>query len=180
MQKSLVTLGALILIMGTPNYTIDDAHYGNYTYPKTGTRCCSYQDRIDMNPLKKAILDRADQNTLNRLLASNAPVDIRDERQRTPLHWAALMGDAAAAEMLLARGADVMAQDFQGNTPLHLATAFSTNYHERKKTIQVLLEYKAEILETNDRGYTPVELGMPHGFRDQLYLYALQEGSSGV
>lgn len=180
MKKSLVTLGAFFLIMGAPNYTIDDGKYGNYTYPKTGIRCCSYQDRIDMNPLKKAILDRADQDTINRLLASNAPVDIRDDRQRTPLHWAALMGDAATTELLLARGADVMAQDFQGNTPLHLATAFSTNYLERKKAIQVLLEYKAEIFEPNDRGYTPVELGMPNGFRDQLYLYALQEGVSGV
>lgn len=44
-----------------------------------------------------------------------------DEEQRTPLHWAAGMGHADVAALLLKEGAKLEAADSKGNTPLHYA-----------------------------------------------------------
>lgn len=44
-----------------------------------------------------------------------------DEEQRTPLHWAAGMGHADVAAVLLKEGAKLEAADSKGNTPLMYA-----------------------------------------------------------
>ena len=44
-----------------------------------------------------------------------------DEEKRTPLHWAAGMGHAEVATMLLKEGASLEAADSKGNTPLMYA-----------------------------------------------------------
>ena len=47
--------------------------------------------------------------------------NLRDEDQKTPLHWAALRDSIAVAKLLLDRGADYEARDNWQQTPLHLA-----------------------------------------------------------
>jgi len=47
-----------------------------------------------------------------------------DEEKRTPLHWAAGMGHADVATLLLKEGAALEAADSKGNTPLMYAGAF--------------------------------------------------------
>ena len=65
-----------------------------------------------------AALLAEDIPTLERLLASGSPLEIRDAQHRTPLMWAVQLGDAEAVERLLAQGADPDANDPFGDTAL--------------------------------------------------------------
>ena len=60
--------------------------------------------------------------TVNFLLKKGAKIDATDERKRTALHQAVLVGcnDKVVMALLLA-GADVSAKDVRGRTPLTLA-----------------------------------------------------------
>lgn len=59
---------------------------------------------------------------------------LQDEEGRTPLHFAADRGHAAAASRLLELGARIDAQDSDGMTPLAYAVAC-----ENEKAIEVLV-----------------------------------------
>jgi hypothetical protein len=48
-------------------------------------------------------------------------VNAADAEKRTPLHWAAGMGHADVAALLLKEGASLEAADSKGNTPLMYA-----------------------------------------------------------
>lgn len=48
-------------------------------------------------------------------------MDLRDDGQCTPLHFAADRGQLEVATLLIQRGAQVNAQDIDGQTPLHYA-----------------------------------------------------------
>lgn len=53
-----------------------------------------------------------------------ASVGVPSNNGRTPLHQAALGGNAEAVEVLIRSGAEVNSSDTLGDTPLHLAIAF--------------------------------------------------------
>jgi ankyrin repeat protein len=55
------------------------------------------------------------------LIESGADINVRDERGRTLLHFAALNGHNDVARLLLTKGADVNATDEIGFTPIHCA-----------------------------------------------------------
>jgi len=64
-----------------------------------------------------------DVGRLNSLIASKAPIDVKDYDKRVPLHYAGWNGFAAAVQVLLNAKAEVTAKDRYGITPLHLANA---------------------------------------------------------
>ena len=80
-------------------------------------------------------LKDADQRTAvhlavaqNNMVVVNALIDfehcdvsVRDNMNRTPLHWAAVLGSVNIVQTLLARGADHAAADSNGATALHYA-----------------------------------------------------------
>src|SRR4051794_40189167 len=79
----------------------------------------------------------------------DAPIDDKDYRQRTALHYAAKFGHTACLEALLHCGANVNATDFEYNTPLHAASSFC-----HIDSVKVLLQFGADTNVQNSCGQT--------------------------
>jgi len=79
----------------------------------------------------------------------------RDRAGRTPLHYAALEGDAARVLDLIEAGYDVNEPDANGFTPLH----FAAQSHVLDVT-RVLLERGANIDAVNKFGNSPLLVAM--------------------
>ena len=60
-------------------------------------------------------------NEVNDLIKKNATIDIRNNKQQTPLHLAALNGHIDVAQALIRAGASINATDKDDNTPLYNA-----------------------------------------------------------
>ena len=97
----------------------------------------------DLEAIKKHIAEGADVNALH--------------FEMPPLTWAAMMGQTAAAELLLEHGADIKGRNRDGNTALHLAVFLG-----RAETAELLLKNGADVHARNNDGGTPVDiLGVP-------------------
>ena len=80
--------------------------------------------------------------------------DVNEMRfEMPPLAWAAMMGETAAAELLLQHGADINGRNRDGNTALHLAVFFG-----RAETAELLIKNGADVTTKNGDGETPIEL----------------------
>ncbi|QSQ23171.1 ankyrin repeat domain-containing protein [Pyxidicoccus parkwayensis] len=75
----------------------------------------------DVKDARAAAFDIGSPRLYQELLDAGAPIDVRDDKDATPLHQAAQSGSVPIAEMLLARGAEVNALDGLGRTPLRAA-----------------------------------------------------------
>ena len=98
---------------------------------------------------------KADENTLNEMLAIGGPVLARtiDDGRRTALHFAAALGKAQLVQNLLAAGAEVDLADKDGYTPLHMAAGYL-----HTSTISALLEAGADPEQQDREGRSPLEL----------------------
>jgi ankyrin repeat protein len=65
---------------------------------------------------------RAAEDGIELLIARGAPLDLADNRGRTPLMIAAERGHVAVVDLLLRRGANRTLKDKDGKTALELAT----------------------------------------------------------
>ena len=70
----------------------------------------------------------------------------------TPLAWAAMLGDADSAKLLLDGGANLKTTNRDGSTPLHSAAFLG-----RAKVVAVLLEHGADANARSLAGQTPLE-----------------------
>lgn len=84
------------------------------------------------------------------LITQGADINVKDEYDRTPLHYHAQVNNVERVALLLERGADIEAQDKYKNTPLHFAEC-------NAETAQLLIEKGADIKAKDDRGYNPME-----------------------
>lgn len=86
-----------------------------------------------------------------------AQVNVTDFRDRTPLHWASIKGDAYAVENLLLAGANPNCRSRGNDTPLHLA-AVSQN----TRVFNLLIMAGADVLYVNSWGDTPLNCACNH------------------
>ena len=84
------------------------------------------------------------------LIAQGADINVKDEYDRTPLHYHAQVNNVERVALLLEKGADIEAQDKYKNTPLHFA-------EYNAEAAQLLIEKGADIKAKDDRGYNPME-----------------------
>ena len=86
-------------------------------------------------------------------LEAGGDIHARDNRNRTPLHWASLhAADADVLAVLLAAGADIEARDWGRITPLHEAASGNRN----PDIVTALVEAGANVNARNARGRTPL------------------------
>ena len=95
---------------------------------------------------------RADLTRVQRELACGASVNVKNDHDGTPLHWAGLNENVAVTEALLEAGADVNAKDDDGDTPLH----FAAEDNENAAVTEALLNAGAAVNAQNDDGKTPL------------------------
>ncbi|XP_020840709.1 ankyrin repeat domain-containing protein 27 isoform X2 [Phascolarctos cinereus] len=85
----------------------------------------------------------------------------RDDRGYTPLHVAAVCGQASLIDLLVSKGAVVNATDYHGSTPLHLAC--QKGY---QSVTLLLLHYKANTDVQDNNGNTALHLACTYGHED--------------
>ncbi|XP_043843395.1 ankyrin repeat domain-containing protein 27 isoform X4 [Dromiciops gliroides] len=85
----------------------------------------------------------------------------RDDRGYTPLHVAAIYGQASLIDLLVSKGAVVNATDYHGSTPLHLAC--QKGY---QSVTLLLLHYKADADIQDNNGNTALHLACTYGHED--------------
>ncbi|ERL87809.1 hypothetical protein D910_05198 [Dendroctonus ponderosae] len=76
-------------------------------------------------------------------------IHLRDEKQRTPLHIAALHGHAECASMLLNLGAAPLVVDSEGRTPLIAAAQYG-----QSNVVELLLSCKIDLSACDNDGNT--------------------------
>ncbi|KAJ8337169.1 hypothetical protein SKAU_G00383890 [Synaphobranchus kaupii] len=100
-------------------------------------------------------------------------VNKRNERGETPLHMAAIRGDAKQVRELISLGADVNVKDFAGWTPLH--EACNLGYYDVAK---VLMAAGAEVNTQGLDDDTPLHDASSSGHKDIVKLLLRNGGNA--
>ena len=100
-----------------------------------------------------------DVGSVKSILRSPQPVNARDARGNTALHWAALAGNERIVAQLLAAGLDARATNNAGATPLHYGVA-------NERVVSLLLKAGANPNARSAAGGTPLHAaaGRPESF----------------
>jgi ankyrin repeat protein len=129
------------------------------------------REKTRSTPLVFAVLsERNTDSVVKLLLDAGAHVNVVDDSNFTPLHWAAFTGHAGAAELLLKAGADVNAMDLVGDSALHTAAQ-----RGKWKVVEVLLKYGAKVNCINNRGGTPLDVAMASHDTDRCNAHDRQK-----
>lgn len=129
--------------------------------------------------LRNAV-DEGDLSEVQRLLALDVKMDVKDKNGNTPLHRAAGAGHLEIVLALLGKGAAVDAENADGTTPLMTATlAYMDGSGDRDDldVIVCLLARGANIGKADKRGSTPLIWAVYEGKAElvDLYLAEMQE-----
>lgn len=92
-------------------------------------------------------------------------VNSKDDRQCTPLHFAADQGQTEVARYLMAQGADIAARDVDGDTPLHWAASAG-----QQEMIELLMTNGALVDARNNGQATPLVYAAMRGHEDAARL----------
>ena len=116
--------------------------------------------KVDHNANLFALLKRfhASKVEVCDLLAQGADIEAKDEKERTPLHWASFKGHSEVVEVLLDRGADIYAKAHEGLLPLHQAVGGGS-----AAVVALLSRYAADVNCADEIGRTPLILAAELG-----------------
>ena len=84
------------------------------------------------------------------LIAQGADINVKDEYERTPLHYHAQVNNVERVALLLEKGADIEAQDKYKNTPLHFA-------EYNAEVAQLFIQKGADIKAKDNMGHNVME-----------------------
>ncbi|MEM7014704.1 MAG: ankyrin repeat domain-containing protein [Verrucomicrobiota bacterium] len=104
-----------------------------------------------------------DPQRVQKLLDRDANVNIKDYKQKTPLHRASQAGFLKITNLLLDHGADLDAVDEKGQTPI-----FDAAYHGRAETVTLLVERGADVNHADHRGETPLFAAVQRGWQEAV------------
>ncbi|GAX85579.1 hypothetical protein CEUSTIGMA_g12994.t1 [Chlamydomonas eustigma] len=102
------------------------------------------------------LLDAAkhgDMEAVEDFIAIGKDVNMRDEEQRSPLHYAAAYAHSEIAGVLIESNADLEAKDSKDNTPLHYAAGYG-----RTDVVELLLNAGSNTSAKNSNGKTAADL----------------------
>lgn len=107
---------------------------------------------------------------IKQILADEVDVNVRDDKNWTPLHWASTGNNLDAVRLLLENGADPNAKNEFGYTPLHMACA-----HGHMQVARLLIEAGADP-NTRAQSRTPLHLACSNG-RPAIVRLLLSHGA---
>ncbi|KAL8670936.1 MAG: hypothetical protein Q9168_004551 [Polycauliona sp. 1 TL-2023] len=135
------------------------------------------RDSKDRTALHSAIQDPGSEmiECIDILVANGVDIDAKDCGAATALHRASWSGNSVAAEHLIKRGASLWTESFIG-TPLHHAVgSFLWDEDRVLTTINVLLQYGADINSQTSDGMTPLHVASQYSQRgSDSYLEIIQ------
>ncbi|XP_067668066.1 serine/threonine-protein phosphatase 6 regulatory ankyrin repeat subunit A-like [Haliotis asinina] len=132
----------------------------------------------DFNNILHVACIGGDVTIVKFLLSRDMDINIRGNRNRTPLMFAAEHGHKDIFELLVVEGADVSLEDDAGNTILHVACL--GGHLEMVKYI-FSRDYIRNYVETKgERGQTPVMLAAKSGHKSVFYLLVCKGASLSV
>eukprot|EP01121_Diplochlamys_sp_Union-15-3_P017912 TRINITY_DN640_c0_g1_i1.p1 TRINITY_DN640_c0_g1~~TRINITY_DN640_c0_g1_i1.p1 ORF type:complete len:279 (+),score=68.19 TRINITY_DN640_c0_g1_i1:54-890(+) len=88
-----------------------------------------------------------------KMISSGSSVNITDDEQRSPLHWAADGEQLELVQRLIKAGANVNAQDSSGQTPLHYAVTL-----DFKDIVLELVKNGADITIKDEDNESPLDM----------------------
>ena len=96
------------------------------------------------------------------LILQGVDVNSRDVfGDNTGLHWAASLGLAEMARLLIDNGANVDIRNHDGNTPLHWAAG-----EGQKELVVILIAHGADVNARGKGGWTPLRWAEAHGQKE--------------
>ena len=104
------------------------------------------------------------------LLDHGADVNARDDKDYTPLHYAATC-DTQSVQWLIAAGADIYARSKAGRTPLHAAIL-----ENQSETARILIKHKARTDVLDIDGKSPLDYAYESGNGELLNALRGEEG----
>jgi len=110
--------------------------------------------------------------TVQCLLAHGANVNRRDDKGRTPLHYATLKQYPEVAQLLIEHGAEVNTIDENGEYPLHQAAAYKDT-----AIAQLLIENGADINCQSNSGTTPLLIAIV-SMHPKMALFLVEKGAN--
>ena len=96
------------------------------------------------------------------LILQGVDVNSRDVfGDNSGLHWAASLGLAEMARLLIDNGADLDIRNHDRNTPLHWAAA-----EDQKELVVILIAHGADVNARGKGGWTPLRWAEAHGQKE--------------
>ena len=122
----------------------------------------------------QALMSQADDSSVIEIFfQAGIRQNIKDKNGKTPLFYAAFLGDLAKVKRCLKEGADVNAVDLFGETPLSTAARGST-----VRVLQCLIDAKANVNTANQDDQMPLHLACIH--QSTKHVQALLKAGADV